>query len=37
MYNFAWNWTIDPELFGTYSGCYIKDAADFYWYPQSLG
>ena len=29
MYDYSWNWTIDPELFDYYSACYVKDAADY--------
>lgn len=32
VYDFSWNWTIDPELFNVYSYFMIKDEADFYWY-----
>ena len=29
IYDYSWNWTIDPELFDMYSACYVKDAADY--------
>lgn len=31
VYDYSWNWTIDPSLFDTYSMFYIKDMADVYW------
>ena len=31
VYDFSWNWTIDPSLWDSYTYFYIKDAADFYW------
>ena len=30
IYDFSWNWTIDPDLYDDYSQYYIKDEADFY-------
>ncbi len=30
LYDFSWNWTIDPALFDNLSAYYIMDAADFY-------
>ena len=32
VYDFSWNWTIDPDLYNTYSYFMIMDEADFYWY-----
>lgn len=32
IYDYSWNWTIDPDLFNNYSAFCIKDEADFYWY-----
>ena len=29
IYDYSWNWTINPELFEDYSVCYVKDAADY--------
>jgi len=29
IYDFSWNWTIDPELYDDYSAYYLKDEADF--------
>ena len=31
VYDYSWNWTIDPSLYDSYSIAYIKDAADFYY------
>ena len=30
-YDFAYNWTIDPDMYEDYSQYYLKDAADFVW------
>ena len=30
IYDYSWNWTIDPELYDDYSAYYIMDEADFY-------
>ena len=30
LYDYSWNWTIDPELYDDYSACYVMDAADFW-------
>ena len=30
IYDYSWNWTIDPELYNDYSAYYIMDEADFY-------
>lgn len=32
VYDFSWNWTIDPDLWDSYSYFYIMDEADFYWF-----
>lgn len=29
-YDYSFNWTINPELYGDYSACYVLDEADFY-------
>ena len=30
IYDFSWNWTIDPELIAVgYSNCFVRDAADY--------
>ncbi len=29
IYDYSWNWTINPDLFESYSACYVKDEADF--------
>lgn len=29
-YDFAFNWTIDPEMYDVYSTCYLMDEADFW-------
>jgi len=30
IYDYSWNWTIDPELIAAgYSVCYVTDAADY--------
>lgn len=31
VYDFSWNWTIDPSLWDSYTYFYIKDEADIYW------
>ena len=31
VYDFSWNWTIDPSLWETYTYFYIKDVADIFW------
>ncbi|MCQ2424822.1 MAG: ABC transporter substrate-binding protein [Lachnospiraceae bacterium] len=30
MYDYSWNWTINPDFYDDYSACYVLDAADFY-------
>ena len=30
MYDYSWNWTIDPDLYDAYSACYVSDEADFW-------
>ena len=30
LYDFSWNWTIDPEVYEMYNSYFIMDAADFY-------
>ena len=30
IYDFSWNWTIDPEIYDDYSYTYFMDEADFY-------
>ena len=30
MFDYSWNWTIDPALYDDYSAYYIMDEADFY-------
>ena len=30
IYDYSWNWTIDPELYNDYSACYVMDSADFW-------
>jgi ABC-type transport system substrate-binding protein len=30
LYDYSWNWTIDPDVYDIYSAYYIMDAADFY-------
>lgn len=30
VYDFSWNWTIDPEMYSNYSAYYIMDEADFF-------
>lgn len=30
VYDYAYNWTIDPKMYDDYSICYVKDSADFY-------
>ena len=30
IYDYSWNWTIDPELIAVgYSVCFVRDAADY--------
>ncbi len=29
MYDYSWNWEIDPVLFDNYTVCFVKDEADF--------
>ena len=31
VYDYAYNWTIDPAEYDNYSVCYYKDMADVYW------
>ena len=31
IFDYSWNWTIDPSMYDAYSVAYMKDAADFYW------
>lgn len=31
VYDYAYNWTIDPAMYDDYSICYLKDMADVYW------
>ena len=31
VYDYSWNWTIDPSIYLDYSVCYVKDAADICW------
>ncbi len=31
VYDYSYNWTIDPALYDNYSICYVKDLADAYW------
>ena len=31
VYDYAYNWEIEPTMFDNYSICYIKDLADAYW------
>ena len=31
IYDYSYNWTIDPALYDNYSICYLKDEADAYW------
>ena len=31
VYDYSYNWTIDPAEYDNYSICYIKDLADAYW------
>lgn len=31
LYDYSYNWTIDPALYDDYSICYLKDEADAYW------
>ena len=30
LYDYSWNWTINPELYDAYSVCYVLDEADFF-------
>ena len=30
MFDYSWNWTIDPALYDVYSANYVMDEADFY-------
>ena len=31
VYDYSYNWEIEPQMFENYSICYIKDLADAYW------
>ena len=31
VYDYSFNWTIDPSMYEDYSACYVKDLADVYW------
>lgn len=31
IYDYSWNWTIDPGMFDDYSAFYLMDTADFVW------
>ncbi|MBQ8238011.1 MAG: hypothetical protein IJZ39_07690 [Oscillospiraceae bacterium] len=31
VYDYSYNWTIDPAEYDSYSICYVKDMADAYW------
>lgn len=31
VYDYSYNWTIDPAMYDDYSICYYKDMADVYW------
>ena len=31
VYDYSWNWEIEPTMFENYSACYVKDLADAYW------
>ena len=31
VYDYSYNWTIDPAMYDDYSICYVKDMADVYW------
>ena len=31
VYDYSYNWEIEPTMFDNYSTCYIKDLADAYW------
>ena len=31
VYDYSYNWTIDPAMYDDYSICYYKDLADVYW------
>ena len=31
IYDYAYNWSIEPNFFANYSACYLKDYADIYW------
>ena len=31
IYDYSWNWTVDPSMYDGYSIAYLKDAADIYW------
>ena len=31
IYDYSWNWTVDPSMYDDYSIAYMKDAADIYW------
>ena len=31
VYDYSYNWEIEPTMFDNYSSCYIKDLADAYW------
>ena len=31
VYDYSYNWTIDPAMYDDYSICYLKDMADVYW------
>ena len=31
VYDYSYNWEIEPTMFDSYSICYIKDLADAYW------
>ena len=33
-YDYAYNWTIDPDMYDDYSICYLKDSADIYKLPK---
>jgi len=30
LYDYSWNWTIDPDMYDDYSVCYVMDSADFW-------
>jgi hypothetical protein len=35
VYDYSYNWTIDPAEYDNYSVCYLKDMADVYWLADS--